>query len=175
MAATDASVLILGENGTGKEILAREMHRLSNRSKEMFVSVDLGSLPETLFESEMFGYAKGAFTDAKDEKAGRMEIASGGTLFLDELGNLPIAQQAKLLAAVQNEEITRLGAVKPKKVNLRIIAATNMRLYQMVEEGTFRRDLLYRLNTIQIEIPPLRERKEDIPLLAATFVAEYCR
>lgn len=172
VANTEASVLLLGENGTGKEMIAREIHRLSPRNREMFVSVDLGALPETLFESEMFGYNKGAFTDAKDEKAGRMEIASGGSLFLDELGNLPLAQQAKLLAAVQNGEITRLGATRAKKVDIRIIAATNMPLYQMVEEGTFRRDLLYRLNTIQIDIPPLRERKEDIPILASAFVVE---
>ena len=175
VAPTDASVLLLGENGTGKEVLAQEIHRLSLRAKGLFVSVDLGALPDTLFESEMFGYTKGAFTDAKDDKMGRMEVASGGTLFLDELGNMPLTQQSKLLAAVQNGEVTRLGSVKPRPTDVRIVSATNMPLYQMVDDGRFRRDLLYRLNTIQIEIPPLRDRRDDIPALATHFLNRFAQ
>jgi len=173
IAATDASVLILGENGTGKEVLAREIHRRSARSNEVFVGVDLGSLSPTLFESELFGHVKGAFTDARDDRSGRFEIASGGTLFLDEIGNLPMSLQPKLLAALQNREVTRLGSNKPVPVDIRLISATNHPVHELVEQGLFREDLLYRLNTIQLEIPPLRERIEDIPELLQYFLNKY--
>ena len=173
VAATDASILITGENGTGKEILAREIHRLSLRSKEVFISVDMGSLTETLFESELFGHMKGAFTDAREDRAGRFEIASGGTLFLDEIGNIPVSLQSKLLAALQNREITRIGSNKSIPVDIRLISATNRPLFQLTENGQFREDLLYRINTIQLEIPPLRERKEDIPMLIAFYLDKF--
>lgn len=174
VAATDANVLILGENGTGKEVIARELHRRSLRAKEAFIGVDMGALPETLFESELFGTMKGAFTDAKEDRAGRFEIASGGTLFLDELGNISLPAQSKLLAALQNRMITRLGSSKQIPVNIRLICATNMPLYEMVEQKHFRQDLLYRINTVEIHLPPLRERKEDIPILADYFLRSYC-
>jgi DNA-binding NtrC family response regulator len=174
VAATDANVLILGENGTGKEVIARELHRRSLRAKEVFIGVDMGALPETLFESELFGTMKGAFTDAKEDRAGRFEIASGGTLFLDELGNLGLPAQSKLLAALQNRTITRLGSSKQIPLNIRLICATNMPLYEMVEQKQFRQDLLYRINTVEIHLPPLRERKEDIPILAEYFLRSYC-
>ncbi len=154
VAPTDAIVLILGENGTGKELAAREIHRYSQRSDSQFVKVDLGAVPESLFESELFGHVKGAFTDAKEARPGRFEIASGGTLFLDEIGNLNISMQAKLLSVLQNNEITRIGSVSPILIDVRIICATNMSLYQMVEEGIFRQDLLYRINTVEITLPP---------------------
>ncbi|MBP6979175.1 MAG: sigma-54-dependent Fis family transcriptional regulator [Lentimicrobiaceae bacterium] len=173
VAKTEASILILGENGTGKEVVAREIHRKSNRSGEIFVNVDISALSETLFESELFGHVKGAFTDAKTDRAGRFEIASGGTLFLDEIGNLPIHLQTKLLSAIQNREITRIGSDIPVPVDIRLISATNRSLYTMAEEGSFRQDLLYRINTIQIDLPPLRERIEDIPLLVEYFLKEY--
>jgi two-component system response regulator HydG len=173
IAITDASVLILGENGTGKEVIAREIHRLSNRSKEIFVKVDLGALPETLFESELFGHKKGAFTDAKEERDGRFVIASGGTLFLDEIGNLPLSLQSKLLSAIQNQEIYPLGSSSPVKVDVRIISATNMPLNEMIENHTFREDLFYRINSIQLEMPPLRERPEDIEVLSQFFLDKY--
>jgi two-component system response regulator HydG len=173
VAATDASVLILGENGTGKEIIAREIHRRSKRSKEVFIGVDLGALAETLFESELFGHVKGAFTDARDDRPGRVEISSGGTLFLDEIGNLPFSLQAKLLTVIQNREVTRLGTNRSIAVDLRLITATNRPVYQMAEQNSFREDLLYRINTIQIDLPPLRERKEDILPLTQYFVAKY--
>jgi two-component system response regulator HydG len=173
VAVTDASVMILGDNGTGKEVVAREIHRLSARSCEIFVKVDLGALPETLFESELFGHLKGAFTDAREDRDGRFIIASGGTLFLDELGNLPLSLQSKLLSALQNREVYPVGSSKPVPVDVRIISATNLPLQEMIAQRTFREDLYYRLNAFQIEIPPLRERKEDIPVLAEFFLRKY--
>lgn len=173
VANTGASVLILGENGTGKEVIAREIHRRSARRSEIFVKVDLGAIPETLFESELFGHRKGAFTDAKEDRDGRFMIASGGTLFLDEIGNLPVALQGKLLSVIQNREIYPVGTSRPYPVDVRIISATNRPLPDMVRAGAFREDLLYRINPIQIEVPPLRERKEDIPLLARFFLEKY--
>ncbi|MBR8535023.1 sigma-54-dependent Fis family transcriptional regulator [Carboxylicivirga sediminis] len=170
VAPTDVNLLILGENGTGKEVMARTIHQLSARKDEMFVSVDLGAIHENLFESELFGHLKGAFTDAKTDRTGRFELASGGTLFLDEIGNLSMAAQAKLLAALQNREITPVGGTRPIKVDIRLICATNMPLQQMVAEGSFREDLLYRINTIAIELPALRNRKEDIGPLANYFI-----
>jgi len=173
IAGTDASVLILGENGTGKEVVAREIHRLSSRRDEIFMKTDLGALPETLFESELFGHTRGAFTDAKEEREGRFVIASGGTLFLDEIGNLPQALQSKLLSALQNNEVYPVGSSLPRAVDVRVISATNMPLQEMIAEKLFREDLYYRINAIEIEIPPLRKRKEDIPVLAAFFLKQY--
>lgn len=173
VAATDANILILGENGTGKEMIARYIHYKSTRSSEMMVTVDLASLAETLFESELFGYRKGAFTDAKTDKSGYLELADKGTLFLDEIGNLSLPIQAKILSVLQNREFTPLGSINRTEVDLRLISATNKDLTAMVEQGSFRQDLLYRLNTIQIELPPLRERKEDIHLLAQFFLKKY--
>lgn len=173
VAGTDASVLILGENGTGKEVVARDIHRLSARKNEIFMKVDLGALPETLFESELFGHVKGAFTDAKEERDGRFVIASGGTLFLDEIGNLTPGLQSKLLSVLQNNEVYQVGSSIPKPVDVRIITATNMPLQKMIEEHTFREDLYYRINAIELEIPPLRNRKEDIPVLAEFFLRKY--
>ena len=173
IAGTDASVLILGENGTGKEVVAREIHHLSGRRNEIFMKTDLGALPESLFESELFGHTKGAFTDAKEEREGRFLIASGGTLFLDEIGNLPPALQTKLLSVLQNNEIYPLGSSIPQPVDVRIISATNMPLQEMIAGRTFREDLYYRINAIEIEIPPLRERKEDIPVLSSYFLKKY--
>jgi DNA-binding NtrC family response regulator len=173
VAQTDANVLILGENGTGKELIARAIHRHSARHNESFVSVDLGSITETLFESELFGHKKGAFTDAKEDRPGRFELANQGTLFLDEIGNLSMPLQAKLLTVIQNRKVSRVGSNKDTPVNLRLICATNMPLYDMVKENRFRQDLLYRINTIEIEIPPLRDRIEDIPLLANHFLKHY--
>lgn len=173
VAHTDANVLILGENGTGKELIARAIHRNSSRKHESFVSVDLGSITETLFESELFGHKKGAFTDAKEDRAGRFELANKGTLFLDEIGNLSMPLQAKLLAVLQNRKVSRVGANKETPVDIRLICATNMPLYEMVKENRFRQDLLYRINTIEVEIPPLRDRFEDIPLLANHFLKHY--
>jgi DNA-binding NtrC family response regulator len=175
VAATDANVLILGENGTGKELAARALHRKSHRAQEAFISVDLGAVSETLFESELFGHAKGAFTDAKDDRAGRFEVASGGTLFLDEIGNLTLGLQAKLLTALQSRQITRLGTNKPRSIDIRLVCATNMPLYEMIGQSRFRQDLLYRINTVELHLPPLRERKEDIALLAEHFLALYGR
>ncbi|WP_291789236.1 sigma-54 dependent transcriptional regulator [Cecembia sp.] len=175
VAATDANVLILGENGTGKELIARAIHRNSKRQREGFVGVDLGAITTTLFESELFGHKKGAFTDAKEDRAGRFEQANKGTLFLDEIGNLPLALQSKLLAALQNREITRVGGNKAIPVNIRLISATNMSVHNMVFENQFRQDLLYRINTIEITLPPLRERLEDIPLLANHFIEIYSK
>jgi DNA-binding NtrC family response regulator len=173
VAKTDANVLILGENGTGKELIARAIHRNSSRKNENFASVDLGSITETLFESELFGHKKGAFTDAKDDRAGRFEMANHGTLFLDEIGNLSMPLQAKLLTVLQNRKVSRVGSNKDTPIDIRLICATNMPLYEMVKENRFRQDLLYRINTIEIEIPPLRERFEDIPLLANHFLKHY--
>ena len=172
---TDANILILGENGTGKDLIARALYHHSPRSSQVFVSIDLGSIPEQLFESELFGYEKGAFTDARRSKSGRMEMASGGTLFLDEIGNLSLPMQSKLLTAIEKRHITRLGAVEPISIDVRLICATNANLRQLVGEGSFRQDLLYRINTIEIAIPPLRERGEDILMLADHFQRLYSR
>lgn len=173
VAKTDANVLILGENGTGKEVIAREIHRKSARANEVFVNVDIGALQENLFESELFGHVKGAFTDAKEDRIGRFEIASGGTLFLDEIGNLPLPLQAKLLTAIQNKEIFRVGSNKPIPVDIRLICATNKDPEEMLEKNTFREDLLYRINTIKITLPPLRERDDDVIQLARFFLVKY--
>jgi DNA-binding NtrC family response regulator len=173
VAKTDANVLILGENGTGKELLARAIHKNSARQSQNFASVDLGSITETLFESELFGHKKGAFTDAKEDRAGRFELANNGTLFLDEIGNLSMPLQAKLLTVLQNRKVSRVGSNKDTPIDIRLICATNMPLYDMVKENRFRQDLLYRINTIEIEIPPLRDRFEDIPLLANHFLKHY--
>ena len=173
VAKTDANVLITGENGTGKELVARALHRRSNRSENAFITVDMGALPESLFESELFGHEKGAFTDAKESRAGRFEIATGGTLFLDEIGNLPIQLQPKLLSALQTHEIRKIGSNKTTKIDIRLICATNVALGEMVKKQDFRQDLLYRINTIEIKLPPLRERTDDIPLLAEHFLKQY--
>ncbi len=173
VAKTDANVLITGENGTGKEVIARELHRQSLRCNEVMVSVDMGSLSETLFESELFGHVKGAFTDAKEDRVGKFEVAKGGTLFMDEIANLSLPLQAKLLAALQNREIVKVGSNKKIPIDIRLVCATNSDLNVLVREGQFREDLLYRINTIQVEIPPLRERVEDIPLLANFFLGVY--
>ncbi len=175
VAPTDANVLILGENGTGKDVIARQLCALSGRAAKPFVSIDLGSVPEQLFESELFGYEKGAFTGAQKAKAGRMETASGGTLFLDEIGNLPLTLQAKLLAALEHREISRLGSTLTTSIDVRLLCATNADIRTEVAEGRFRQDLLYRINTIEITIPPLRERGEDIILLAEHFMKTYAR
>jgi len=173
VAKTDINVLITGENGTGKELIARELHRISTRKEEVFISVDMGSISETLFESELFGHTKGAFTDAKEDRAGKFEAANGGTLFLDEIGNLSLQTQAKLLSAIQNRIIVRVGSNKPIKVDIRLICATNCNLNQMVTDGIFREDLLYRINTIHIEVPPLRDREKDILLLADFYLKKF--
>ncbi len=173
VAATDANVLILGENGTGKELVARELHRQSRRADRVFVAVDMGAITETLFESELFGHVKGAFTDARENRAGRFEIASGGTIFLDEIGNIPLTLQAKLLRVLETRTVTRIGANQQVEVDVRIICATNMPIYDMVAKNKFRQDLLYRINTVEIELPPLRQRTEDIPPLADHFLAIY--
>lgn len=175
VAKTDANVLILGENGTGKELVARALHRNSPRSGEVFINIDLGSIAESLFESELFGHERGAFTDAKKEKPGRFEIASGGTLFLDEIGNLTLAMQAKLLTVIERREVIRVGSNKPKNIDVRLICATNNNIPQMTSEGQFRQDLLYRINTVEIHLPPLRERQGDIPLLAKHFIQIYSK
>ena len=175
VAETDASVLILGENGTGKELIAREIHRRSRRSDQIFVGVDLGSITESLFESEMFGHVKGAFTDAREDRAGRFENANEGTLFLDEIGNIPLSIQAKLLQVIQNREMTRVGDNKAIPIDIRLITATNKSLKNMISKGSFREDLFYRLNTISTEVPPLRERGEDVILLAKFFLEQYSR
>lgn len=174
VAQTDANVLITGDNGTGKELIARELHRHSKRAGEIMVDVDMGAIAETLFESELFGHKKGAFTDAREDRTGKIENASGGTLFLDEIGNLPVHLQPKLLAALQNREVTPIGSNKTVPVDIRLICATNRNLDEMVADGAFREDLLYRINTIHIEIPPLRERREDIVAIAGYFLKIYC-
>ena len=173
VAKTDASILITGENGTGKEVIAREIHRLSVRSEEVLVTVDMGAVSETLFESELFGHVKGAFTDARTDRAGKFEAADGGTLFLDEIGNLNYALQAKLLSVIQSRQVVRVGDNKPIPVDIRLICATNRNLEQSVLNGEFREDLLYRVNTIHLEVPALRERSEDIPELAEFFLLKY--
>ena len=175
VAQTDANILILGENGTGKDLIARALFHHSPRCNQVFISIDLGSIPEQLFESELFGYEKGAFTDARRDKPGRMEVASGGTLFLDEIGNLSLPMQAKLLTAIEKRQILRLGATRSVPIDVRLISATNMDIHAMVQEGTFRQDLLYRINTIELHIPPLRERGNDILLLADYFLDCYAR
>jgi DNA-binding NtrC family response regulator len=174
VAKTDANVLITGENGTGKELIAHEIHRLSERSQEVMVCVDMGAITETLFESELFGHVKGAFTDARENRPGKFEIAHKGSLFLDEIGNLSFHLQAKLLAAIQNRRISRIGSNQTIPVDIRLICATNKNLEEMVREGLFREDLLYRINTIQIEVPPLRERGNDVLVLADFFLKKYC-
>jgi DNA-binding NtrC family response regulator len=174
VAPSDSNVLILGENGTGKELIAREIHRASSRSNEVFVHVDLGAISENLFESELFGHVKGAFTDAQADKAGRIEIASGGTLFLDEIGNLLPAMQTKLLHVLQNREIYRIGSNKPQRADFRLISATNQDLLGMMADKKFREDLYYRINTIEITAPPLRERGREILDLAHFFLEKYC-
>ena len=173
VAATDANILITGENGTGKEVLAREIHHLSHRADHKMVTVDMGAITETLFESELFGHVRGAFTDAKADKPGKMELAEGSTLFMDEIGNLSYGLQAKLLTALQCRTITRIGATKEIPINIRLVTATNRNLQQMVQEGTFREDLLYRINTICLHLPPLRERQQDIMPLAELFIKKY--
>jgi len=173
VASTDADVLILGENGTGKELVARAIHRKSARRNNVFISVDLGAITESLFESELFGHVKGAFTDAKQDKAGRFEIASEGTIFLDEIGNLSMASQSKLLTVLQNRKVQRVGSTKEIPVNFRLVCATNMPLHEMVYEKKFRQDLLYRINTVEIRVPSLRERIDDIPLLLEHFLRRY--
>ncbi|NKI31324.1 sigma-54-dependent transcriptional regulator [Croceivirga thetidis] len=173
VAKTDVNVLITGENGTGKELIAREVHRLSARNNEVFIGVDMGSIAENLFESELFGHIKGSFTDAKEDRAGKFEAAHQGSLFLDEIGNLTLQAQAKLLSAIQNKSVVRVGSNKPIKVDIRLICATNCNLEQMVADGLFREDLLYRINTIHIEVPPLREREGDIMVLADFFLKRF--
>lgn len=173
VASTDATVLILGESGTGKELVARSIHNLSQRKDKPYIAQFCGSIPDTLLESELFGYKKGAFTGATSDKKGLFEVADGGTFFLDEIADISPALQAKLLRVLQNKEITRLGDTKPIKVDVRIIAATNKDLKQLVNENKFREDLFYRLNVFPIEIPPLRERRSDIPLLAHHFIKKY--
>lgn len=172
---TDANILILGENGTGKDVIARLLYRNSPRYGKPFVTIDLGSIPEQLFESELFGYEKGAFTDARKAKAGRMEVATGGTLFLDEIGNLSLPMQAKLLTAIEKRCISRLGSTQATPIDVRLICATNADIRRLVDEGDFRQDLLYRINTIELHIPPLRERGNDILLLAEYFLQRYAR
>ncbi|MCK5693975.1 MAG: sigma-54-dependent Fis family transcriptional regulator, partial [Bacteroidales bacterium] len=173
VASTPANVLISGENGTGKELIAREIHERSDRSAEIMVSVDLGAVPDTLFESELFGHVKGAYTDAHTDRIGKIETAHRGTLFFDEIGNLSLTLQAKLLSVLQNRTITRLGSTEIVPVDIRLVCASNMNLEAMVEEGRFRMDLLYRINTIRVELPPLRERDEDVLLLAAYFLHNF--
>jgi two-component system, NtrC family, response regulator HydG len=175
VAKTDANVLILGENGTGKELVARALHINSARSKEAFISVDMGAISESLFESELFGHVKGAFTDAGSDRAGRFEVASGGTLFLDEIGNLSTQMQSKILRALETRLVVRLGSNKAVPIDIRLISATNMDIMGMVKKADFRQDLLYRIDTVTIHLPPLRERGEDLQLLADHFLKTYCR
>lgn len=175
VAMTDANVLILGENGTGKELVARAIHNQSSRAEEPFISVDLGAVPATLFESEMFGHEKGAFTDAKESRMGKFALANKGTLFLDELGNLPLAMQVKLLSALQGKGVSPVGSNKIVNLDVRVICATNAPVHEMVSQGTIRQDLYYRINTVEIHLPPLRDRREDIPLLFAHYLEESCK
>lgn len=175
VANTDANILILGENGTGKEVIARAIHRKSQRSENLFVNVDLGAIHETLFESELFGHTKGSFTDAKDDRSGRFEIANQGTLFLDEIGNLSLPLQSKLLTAIQKKEVVKVGSNQPIPVDIRLICATNMPLKEMVDRNEFRQDLFFRINTVEIHVPPLRDRIDDIPLLSNHFLEIYKR
>lgn len=175
VAKTDANVLILGENGTGKELVARAIHQKSMRKDNSFVAVDMGAITETLFESELFGHKKGSFTDAREDRPGRFELAHGGTLFLDEIGNLSIGLQSKLLSALQSRLVTRVGSNQAMEVDIRLICATNLNLHQMVADGKFRQDLLYRINTVEITIPPLCDRVDDIPMLANHFLDHYSK
>jgi len=175
VAVTEANVLILGENGTGKELVAREIHRQSPRAREVFIAVDIGAIPETLFESELFGHVKGAFTDAREDRAGRFEVASGGTLFLDEIGNLSLPLQAKVLTVLDSRQVIRVGSNKPIPIDVRLICATNMPVHAMVSQSSFRQDLLYRVNTVEIQIPPLRQRAEDIRLLVEYYLDVFGR
>ncbi|NME68643.1 sigma-54-dependent transcriptional regulator [Flammeovirga aprica] len=175
VAKTDANILILGENGTGKEVIARAIHEQSLRNEKVFIGVDMGSISETLFQSELFGHKKGAFTDAREDRAGRFEIANKGTLFLDEIGNLPMTLQSKLLTVLQKREVTRVGDNRPISIDIRLVCATNMPVYEMVENKEFRQDLLYRINTVEIHLPPLRDRIEDIPLLVSHFLETYAK
>jgi len=175
VAKTDANILILGENGTGKELVARAIHQKSMRKDSSFVAVDMGAITETLFESELFGHKKGSFTDAREDRPGRFELANGGTLFLDEIGNLSLSLQSKLLSALQSRQVTRVGANQAVDVDIRLVCATNMPLHQMVKEGKFRQDLLYRINTVEITIPPLCDRVDDIPMLANHFLNYYSK
>ncbi|BAX81306.1 sigma-54-dependent transcriptional regulator [Labilibaculum antarcticum] len=173
VASTDANILILGEHGTGKELIARELHQKSERCNGIFITVDMGAITESLFESELFGHVKGAFTDARESRIGRFEIASGGTLFLDEIGNLSMPMQAKLLGALQTHKIIRLGDNQVRDIDIRLICATNKNLVQMVVDGEFREDLLYRINTIQIDVPELRYRNGDVAVLAEYYLRKY--
>jgi transcriptional regulator with PAS, ATPase and Fis domain len=175
VAATDANILILGENGTGKDLVAKNIHQQSLRKDKPFVAVDLGAISESLFESELFGHVKGAFTDAKEDRIGKLEEADGGTIFLDEIGNISLPMQAKLLTILQNRTITKVGSNKPKPIDIRLVCATNKAVYKMVDDHQFRQDLLYRINTIELQLPALRERKEDIPLLANYFIHIYAK
>ncbi|HMC87084.1 MAG TPA: sigma-54 dependent transcriptional regulator [Chitinophagaceae bacterium] len=173
IAPTDANILILGENGTGKDLIAKAIFQHSMRADKPFVKVDVGALTETLFESELFGHRKGAFTDAREDRIGRFESASGGTLFLDEIGNITLQQQAKLLSVLQNRQVTRLGSNEPVPVDIRLICATNVPLTELANENRFRKDLVYRINTVEIVVPPLRKRGDDITLLARHFSKIY--
>lgn len=175
VAKTDANVLILGENGTGKELVARALHQKSLRKDASFVAVDMGAVTETLFESELFGHKKGSFTDAREDRVGKFELANGGTLFLDEIGNLSMSLQSKLLSALQSRQVTRVGSNQVLDVDIRLVCATNMPLHQMVKEGKFRQDLLYRINTVEVTIPPLSDRIDDIPMLANHFLNYYSK
>ena len=175
VAKTDANVLILGENGTGKELIARSIYKQSERNKEVFISVDLGAIPESLFESELFGHTKGSFTNAYEDRVGRFEVANKGSLFLDEIGNLSLPLQAKLLTALESRQVRKIGSNNSTEIDIRLICATNMPLYDMVKENKFRQDLLYRINTVEITLPPLRDRQDDIPLLANHFLNIYSR
>ncbi|HEK20201.1 MULTISPECIES: sigma-54-dependent transcriptional regulator [unclassified Mucilaginibacter] len=173
IAPTDANILILGENGTGKDLMAKAIHERSLRANKPFVKVDVGALTDSLFESELFGHKKGAFTDAREDRIGRFEEAEGGTLFLDEIGNISLQQQAKLLTVLQNRQVTRLGTNKPIDINIRLICATNVPLHELANENKFRKDLIYRINTVEINMPPLRKRSEDIVVLARHFAKMY--
>jgi DNA-binding NtrC family response regulator len=173
-APTDANVLILGENGTGKELIAREIHRQSKRNDQVFIPVDLGAISETLFESELFGHKKGAFTDAKEDRIGYIEAANGGSLFLDEIGNIPLHLQVKLLSVLENREVSQVGSSKPSPVDVRVIAATNTPREELIDPKHFRQDLLFRLNTVEVNLPPLRARSGDIPGIVKHYVKHYC-
>jgi DNA-binding NtrC family response regulator len=173
IAPTDANILLLGENGTGKDLMAKAIHERSQRADKPFVKVDVGALTDTLFESELFGHKKGAYTDAREDRTGRFEEAEGGTLFLDEIGNISLQQQAKLLTVLQNRQVTRLGTNKPVDINIRLICATNLPLYELANENRFRKDLIYRINTVEINMPPLRKRSDDIIILARHFAKLY--
>jgi DNA-binding NtrC family response regulator len=174
-APTDANVLILGENGTGKELAARALHKLSPRANEVFLRVDLGALSPQLFESELFGHRRGAFTDARTDRTGYFRAATGGTLFLDEIGNVPLHLQSKLLTALERREVIPVGAEQPEPIDVRLVCATNLSRAQLADENRFRQDLLYRINTVELTLPPLRERREDIPLLLEHYAASYAQ